>query len=223
MGGKNKTPPGALRLPHHPLLPTLKKAREVIPMGVSVDIKFDYRDAIRTLENAVDVRTYEKATMAGMKYGAKAGKTRMAKEITARYSLKSARVKQAISDPILIDGGREAVLKVSRKSPTATTYGFKDNGRRVSGSFIKGRRVTISRGFAMVGGQGAGLIYRRLRSTQYPIDVVHGPSVGSIAIGKGAFSEQIQRETHKRVAEQWVVGVERSLRGSFKRGAKLFT
>ena len=93
-----------------------------------------------------------KAIKSGVRYAARGGKTAIAKNIRASYSLSSARIKQDISKPQFRDGGQAAVLRTSRKPPTAMQYKAKDvRPRGVTMAIFKGQRTRVKGGFIAKG------------------------------------------------------------------------
>ena len=147
-----------------------------------------------------------KAVRAGVKYAATGGKTAIAKNIRANYSLSSARVKQDVSSPQYRDGGQTAVLNTSRKPITAMQFKARQTRRGVTMAIYKGQRTTVSRAFI-----AKGLPFRRQGKPRMPIDVIHGPSIHVIYTG-GRFSGAIQQATEKRIEEQLVTGILRGIR-----------
>lgn len=218
-GAVAKIPPGGLEL----LPPTISPTRRP-GAAVPVTIKVGDLSSIKNLEDKLDVKTYTRAVRAGLTYGTRGAKKEFAKGVTSRYKLKSSRVKEDISPPRVIDKGREVHFYFSRKPPTATAYGFRDRGKGSRGQFIKGQTRQIARGFQMFREKGTtGLNWRRVdRIGRTPIDVVHGPSVGSIVLGRSDFSKKIQADANEAIQKAWVKGIERSLRGAFRKGAKLY-
>lgn len=146
-----------------------------------------------------------KAIKAGVRYAAGSGKTTIAKNIRASYSISSGRVKQDVTAPQYRDGGQTAVIRTSRKPITAMQFKARETRRGLSMAIYKGSRTVVSRGFI-----AKGLPFRRKGQARMPIDVIHGPSVHAIYTG-GKFAGQIQKATEQRIEERLLTGIMRHL------------
>lgn len=156
----------------------------------------------------MSTRVIPKAIKAGVRYASRGGKTAIAKNIRAHYSLTSGRIKQDISEPQYRDGGQTAVLRTSRKPPTAMAYKARDvRPKGDTFSVYKGQRTEVKRGFI-----AKGLPFVRTGGSRYPFKTIVGPSVHAIYSG-GKFAGQIQRDTEQRIEEQLVKGILRSIGG----------
>lgn len=169
-------------------------------------------EQINALKALADPETYRKAIRAGLKYGGDSGKVAAAKEIGARYNLKAAEIKADIAGPYINVADATVEYRFSRKPRTLKAYSFKVGSFGATGSLQRGIRLVYPRAF-----EHKGLIFQRVGGPRLPIDVPHGPSVGSIALGKGDHSDAIQDATIKRVQEQWLTGVERALSAAARR------
>jgi hypothetical protein len=162
-------------------------------------------------------QTYDRAVRDGLSYAGRAGKTTFAKEIGQRYTLAAARIKQDISNPSINSTRAEMSIRFSRKPPSALSYGGRDTGRGLTMAIFRGERVKINRGFVVRSGRLAGKPFKRKTEARKPIYFVQGPSIGSIALGEGKFSEDIQTSGLSRIQEQYLKGVDRSLRNAARR------
>jgi hypothetical protein len=149
-----------------------------------------------------------KAIKSGVAYAARGGKTAIAKNITASYSVSSGRVKQDVSAPQFRDGGQTAVLRTSRKPITAMQFKARQTKAGLTMAIYKGQRTTVSRAFI-----AKGKPFQRVGQARMPLRVIHGPSVHAIYTG-GRFSGQIQQATEQRISEQLVTGILRGIRGA---------
>jgi len=87
---------------------------------------------------------------------ARGGRTAIAKNIGAHYSLSASRIKQDVSQPQFKDGGRTATLSTSRKPITAMQYKAKQTAKGLSMAIYKGQRTVVKCG----GPAGAPLPHR---------------------------------------------------------------
>jgi hypothetical protein len=162
-------------------------------------------------------RLYERAQREGLAYAGRGGRTTIAREIGQRYALAAARIKQDISNPSINPVRAEMTIVFNRKPPSAISYGGSDTGKGLAMTVFRGQRVQVSRGFIVKAGRLQGRPFRRRTSSRNPIDFVSGPSVGSIALGEGKFSQDIQNSGLERIQEQYLKGVDRSLAAAARR------
>lgn len=165
-------------------------------------------EQLRSTLQRMSAHDIPKAIKAGVRYAARGGKTAIAKNIRTRYSLSSGRIKQDISEPQFRDGGQTAVLRTSRKPPTAMQYKARDvRPKGVTMAIYKGQRTRVKAGFI-----AKGLPFVRTTKARYPLDTIKGPSIHAIYTG-GKFAGQIKSETEQRIEEQLVKGILRSIGG----------
>ena len=175
---------------------------------IDITAKLLGEEKLRSTLQRMSAHDIPKAIKAGVRYAARGGKTAIAKNIRARYSLTSGRIKQDISDPRFRDGGQTAVLRTSRKPPTAMQFKAKDaRPKGVTMAIYKGKRTRVKGGFI-----AQGLPFVRTSKSRYPIDTIKGPSIHAIYTG-GKFAGQIQQATEQRLEEQLVKGILRSMGG----------
>ena len=152
-----------------------------------------------------------KVIKAGVKYAASGAKTVLAKEITARYTLKSARIKQDIKNPTYQDGGMTAVIRTGRRPITYKQYGARVVRSGLSVSIFRGERFVAQRAFLRVGGSNQELLpFRRRGPQRIPLEVLHGPSIHGIYIG-GKHAQSLQQATQERIGQQLEKGILRAL------------
>jgi hypothetical protein len=179
---------------------------------IDITAKLLGKDKLRSTLQRMSAHDVPKAIKAGVRYAAGGGKTAIAKNIRAHYSLKSARIKQDISKPMFRDGGQAAVLRTSRKPPTAMQFKAKDaRPKGVTMAIYKGKRTKIQGGFI-----AQGLPFVRTSKNRYPLDTIKGPSIHAIYTG-GKFAGQIQHVTEQRMEERLVTGILRHI-GRVSRG-----
>ena len=163
------------------------------------------------MQSFVDRKNISSAVKYGIGYASRAARTEAAKQIRARYSLTSTRIKQDIGAPIINPDGSEARLVFNRKPPSALSYGGRDGGRGLTVAVIKGQRKPVARGFIGRSGKVQGKPFRRVGQARTPIDFVSGPSIGSIFAGNSQFGDQIRDQVSNRINEQFSKGFERKL------------
>ena len=164
-------------------------------------------DELRTALQRMSGQDIPKAIRSGVRYAARGGRTAIAKNIRASYTLTSARIKQDTSQPQYRDGGQTAVIRTNRRPITAMQFKARETRRGLSLAIYKGQRTVVRRGFI-----AKGLPFRRQGQARYPLDVIHGPSIHAIYTG-GQFAGQIQAATERRIEEQLMQGILRSISG----------
>lgn len=152
-----------------------------------------------------------KVIKAGVRYAAGGAKSKLAQQITARYSLKSGRIKQDVSNAQYLDGGQTAIIRTSRKPITAMQFKPRETRQGLSMSIYRGQRTVVKSGFI-----AKGLPFKRRGKERMPIDVIHGPSIHALYTG-GKYSAVLQHATEERIAQQLEKGILREL-GRIGRG-----
>jgi hypothetical protein len=142
-----------------------------------------------------------KAIRYGVRIAARGGKAAIGKEVSSRYAIGSRRVQRDVSAPTFSEGGLTAILRTSRKPPTAMQFKARETRKGLAFTQIKGERTIIRSGFI-----AKGLPFRRVGKARMPLSVIHGPSLHAIYTG-GRFAGQIQQATEDRIAEQLVNGI----------------
>ena len=175
-----------------------------------------------------DPKTFAKASRAGIVKAAAAVKTQTAKEIGRLYNIKAARIKEDIKPPFIASDGSSATIRFDRRPPTLTQYGAKPGkrgkqpglGRGLGwGKSVGGRPVTATilrsegrkpyTGAFMAIGSNANSVV--LRSGNGRLYGVYGPSIGSIFLGKGRFSLQLQANAKRVISDEYIKGYQRKL------------
>ena len=182
--------------------------------GIRVDLQLTGTNSLDPMLELTNPKLFAKALKGGVNYAAKAGATQAGKSVSARYNIKSSRVKADIRGPYV--RGDQAVIFFSRRPPSALQYGGRDNGKGLSISVFKGQRVFIPRAFIMKpgprAGAKAGKPWQRITAdSRSKLRFVYGPSIGSVIFGTGRHATAIKAELTTRMNEQFIKGVERVL------------
>jgi hypothetical protein len=149
----------------------------------------------------------DKAVRDGVRYAARGGRTAIAKNIGAHYSLAAGRIKQDVTQPSFQEGGKVAVIRTMRKPITAMQFKAKETRKGLSMSIYRGQRTVVKSGFI-----AKGKPFKRTGKERYPLDVIHGPSIHAIYTG-GKHAQAISSATEERIQEQLEKGILRSLQG----------
>ena len=192
-----------------------------------VDLKIDGLTSLQKMQAFLDPQTFDKAKASGLRYAAKATPPAVAKAITARYNISSARIKQDTKGPFIRND--EAILLFSRKPPTLLQFGFKE-GRRGGPQPGLGRGLGWGKpqpkgkpATAKILRAGARLSYPNTflskglpftRTANGRLTVEHGPSVGSMFLGSSQFGPVIRTEVQDRINAQFIVGMQRQLKAA---------
>ena len=179
--------------------------------GFNLTISLDGQNQLKAMEAFLSPVTFARALQGGTKYAAKAATPAIAKAVGARYTWKAGDIKADVKGPRFTDGGTTAILNLSRRPRTAAAFGGRQIKRGYSFAIFKGERQTFRRGFLAQGKQGIQLPFYRVGKDRYPIDVIHGPSLGSVFMGDSRFGEVMQKEVEARMSEQFIKGIEREL------------
>ena len=180
--------------------------------GFNLTISLDGQNQLTAMQAFLSPATFERALKGGTQYAAKATPPAIAKAVGARYTWKAGDIKSKdIKGPRFTDGGTTAILNLSRRPRTAAAFGGRQIKRGYSFAIFRGQRETFTRGFLAQGKQGIQLPFNRLGKERYPIDVIHGPSLGSVFMGDSKFGAVMQKEVEARMSEQFIKGIEREL------------
>ena len=190
-------------------------------------ISFDLSGAQDILKMKVftDPNLYNKALRGGMTYAAKAVPPAVAKQIGSRYNLTAARIKAGIGSPRFRDQGQSATVPFSSKPLTVQSYGGRQAAHAYSFAIFRGQRMTWQRAFLQTRGKLAGRPLFRVKAGpetkeaggRSKVDIIHGPSIGSIFGGASKYGPEIKAAVEKRISEQFATGLERVLAAA-KRG-----
>ena len=183
----------------------------------SLQINLDGKEKLSAMQAFLAPATFERALKGGTQFAAKATPPAVAKSVGARYTWKAGDIKGDIKGPRFSDGGTTATLRLSRRPRTAAAFGGRQNRRGYSFAIFRGQRETFRRGFLAPGKQGTLLPFYRKGKARYPIDVIHGPSLGSVFLGDSKYGTVMKKEVEARMAQQFMKGIEREL-GRKQRG-----
>lgn len=189
--------------------------------NLRLDVQITGAQDLLKMQHFLDSKLLEKATRGGIKYATSAAKVAIAKEVTARYSLKSARVKQDVGAPRFSGDGTSATITVSRKPITALSYGARAVSDGVSLAIFRGPRSIDRTAFMQTTG-GRLMPFRATSKRRYRgdsdrnkprrgLDLVVGPSIGSIFAGDSRFGPELRAKVQIRINEQFIKGMQRVL------------
>lgn len=183
-------------------------------MGQSVGVTLQLQglEGLRQMHAITQPVLFDKARAMGIKAAGSTAKTQIAKGITERYGIASARIKQDIGGPSY--RGDTAIVYASPKSPTLNQYGFKAGtrggpqpglgrgkgwgkpasaGKRATVKvFRKGQRKPITNAF--VGPNGLPMQRVAKHRGRGSLKVLKGPSMARIFAGKGVFARELQQQ-----------------------------
>jgi len=197
----------------------------------SVSFDLSGLEQLQRMRDALSPQALDKATASALAYAAKSVPAAAGKAVSSRYNLGSRRVQQDVSRPYLAGLAEARITFARRQPPTAAAYGARPSKDGVRFRVYRGGpNVTVRGAFFQTvrGGQrlpvvaDAAKVYRadlnsgRLKPRR-GLSVLHGPSVGSVALRKGKHAEQIQAEIRDRLLEQFGRGLERAM-GARARG-----
>jgi hypothetical protein len=194
-----------------------------------IDFSIDTSDLDR-IKDLVSPREFSKIQRQALGYAARSVTPAVGKGISSRYGIKSGRVKADVRGPFIKSNGidHEADLYFSRRPPTGMQYAprevagglslgiFRGGRTQIRGGFIqttrKGQQLTFKPAGGSYGGDTGGFMRagERRNKPRRAIEVVHGPSTGSIFLGRSKFGDQIQNEVNARAGEQFEKGVVRA-------------
>jgi len=181
--------------------------------NLRLDVQIKGAQDLLKMQDFLNPKTLAKAQRGGISYAAKAAKVAVAKEARARYNIPAARIKQDVTGPSFGPSGTSATLYLSRKPPSALSYGGRDTGRGLTMKVTRGGRAQrVTRGFIPKAGKLAGLPFRRVTTERDSrIAFVSGPSIGSLFVGQADNAEVMQAAVNARINEQFIKGMQRVL------------
>lgn len=183
---------------------------------------------LSAMQQLLDPKAFDKAIRSGVSYATKSVPPATAKAISSRYTITSTRVKAAISAPAIRGTGLDlqATMRISRQPPTVLQFKARQRGPDLVHSLFKGQATVTRHGFIGIA-RGQRLPLYPVRSKPYgpdlssgrtkprpSLDVVHAPSIGSIAFGKSLYGPQIEAEIKARIIEQFQKGVDRQFKAA---------
>ena len=192
--------------------------------GTLIKLDLSGLSQLQQMQSVLAPDTFLKARTAGLRYAAKATPPAVAKAITARYNISSARVKQDTKGPFIAND--TATLVFSRKPPTLLQYGFnpgkrggtqpglgqglgwgkpQPKGKPASAKILKsGARIAYPNTFLV-----KGLPFTRTAGGKLKVE--HGPSIGSLFLGGSQYGTIIRSEVQDRINTQFITGMQRAL------------
>jgi len=202
-----------------------------------ITLKIEGLDQLQKMLQFTDPKNFAKANRAGIAKATGAIKTQVAKGIGESYDLKAARIKQDISRAYIAPDGLSATISFSRRPPTLAQFGMRPGtrgtgqpglgrgmgwgkpakpGRPLTATILKvDGRKTYRGAFVAIGNGGNQVVFRK--DGQGKLHTVYGPSIGSIFLGKGRHSQQLQATAARLINEEFKKGFEKKL-GDIARG-----
>jgi hypothetical protein len=176
---------------------------------IDITAKLVGEEELRSALQRMSAQDVPKAIRAGVRYAARGGRTAIAKNIRAHYTLSSGRIKdgKSMGQPEFRDGGQTALIRTTRKPITAMQFKARQTKAGLTMAIYRGQRTLVKSGFI-----AKGLPFKRRGPARFPLDVIHGPSIHAIYTG-GRFSGAIKAATEQRIEEQLVTGILRSIGG----------
>lgn len=184
-----------------------------------LQIDLDGAEKLTPLQALLSPATFDRALRGGVQYAAKAAPPAISKAVGGRYNWRAGDIKNDIRAPRFFDGGRSVTIGLSKRPRTAAVFGGRVTAKGYAFSIVRGERQLFRRGFEAPGKQGQMLPFYRVRpgsearsaGGRSPIDVIHGPSLGSVFLGDSRFGQAMQREVEDRMRVQFMVGIDREL------------
>jgi hypothetical protein len=196
----------------------------------SVSFQVTGLDQLQRMQAFLAPETFLKAQRGGISYALKAVSPAVAKGIGAAYNLKAARIKQDILSAKIDPGGLSATVRFSRRPPTLAAFNpkpgkrghrpglgrgmgwgkAKPQGKPLTALVVKGQgRRAYPGAFLATGASGNQLVLRRGPAGQ--LLAMHGPSIGSIFLGRSSIGPQLRMDVEARINEQFTKGFQRVL------------
>ena len=181
-------------------------------------INLSGQEKLSAMQALVAPELYDKAIKGGIRYAAKATPPAISKAVGARYNWKARDIKEDIRTPRFSDGGLSVTIGLSKRPRTALVFGGIDKKPKgFSFMVVRGERQTFRHGFLAPGKQGLMLPFYRTKpgtkeGGRYPIDVIHGVSLGSVFLGDSRFGAVMKAEVEERMRQQFIVGIDRELK-----------
>jgi hypothetical protein len=196
-----------------------------------ITLKIEGLSQLRKMLEFTDPKNFAKAQRAGIAKATGAIKTQVARGIGERYNIKASRIKQDISRASIAPDGSSATIRFSRRAPTLTQYNMRPGtrgtgqpglgrgmgwgkpakpGRPLTATILKADGRKVYRGaFVAIGRSGNELVFRK--DSQGKLYAVYGPSIGSIFLGKGRHSQQLQANAARLINDEFIKGFEKKL------------
>jgi len=186
--------------------------------AASVSLQLTGLEGLKQMHALTSPAMVEKAVALGVKAAGSTAKTQIAKGITERYNIPSARIKQDIEGPSY--RGNTATIYASPKSPTLNRYGFTPGvrggtqpglgrgrgwgkptkpGKRATAKVLRGKPAKpITNAFF---NESRGLPMQRIAKHRGKdsLKVLKGPSMARIFAGRGLFARDLQRQATEAI------------------------
>lgn len=193
----------------------------------AVDITIDASDLER-IKSLLSPREFSGVQKSALRYAASSVKPAVGKGVSSRYGITSTRIKDDTRGPYFSSANgidHLAELTFSRKPPTGMQYKPKQTSSGLSLQLFKsGGRTIIKNGFLQTIRNGNRQLTFRKGSNSYKQDLqdkkrnkprrnlvlIHGPSTGSLFLGKSRFGNEIRDEVNSRIADQYNKGLNRA-------------
>jgi len=185
-----------------------------------LNVSLEGAEKLSAMAAILTPKLFDRALAGGVKYSARSVPPAVAKAATApgRYNIRAAAVKDDVKRPSFGDGGRTAVIRISRRPRTAAQFGGRQTRRGYSFAVVRGERQVFTRGFIGKGKLQGLPLYRvkagsesRANGGRSRLEVIHGVSTGSMFLGDSRFGEAMKREVEQRMSDQFLKGVDREL------------
>jgi hypothetical protein len=196
-----------------------------------ITLKIEGLSQLQKMLEFTDPKNFAKAQRAGIAKATGAIKTQVAKSIGESYNIKASRIKQDISRASIAPDGTSATIRFSRRAPTLAQYGMRPGtrgtgqpglgrgmgwgkpvkpGRPLTAMVIRADGRKVYRGaFVAIGRSGNELVFRK--DSQGKLRAVYGPSIGSIFLGQGRHSQQLQASAARLINDEFIKGFEKKL------------
>ena len=196
-----------------------------------ITLKIDGLDQLQKMLQFTDPKNFAKARRAGIAKATGAIKTQVAKGIGESYNIKAGKIKQDISRATIAPDGSSATIRFSRRPPTLAQYGMMPGtrgsgqpglgrgmgwgkpakpGRPLTATVLKTEgRKAYKGAFVAIGNSGNQVVLRK--DSQGKLYAVHGPSIGSIFLGEGRHSQQLQANAARVINDEFIKGFEKKL------------
>lgn len=195
---------------------------------VGVSLELQGLEGLRQMRALANPAMVDKAVALGVKAAGSAARTQIAKGITQRYNIPSARIKRDIAGPSY--KGNAATIYASPNSPTLNQYGFKPGvrggpqpgmgkgkgwgkpvtpGKRATVKVLRGKPAKpITNAFF---NQSKGLPMQRIAKHRGKgsLRVLKGPSMARIFAGRGLFARELQQQSADAIDKSFAKAFEK--------------
>ena len=188
-------------------------------------------DQLQKMQRFLDPKNFDKAQRAGVTRASQRVRSQAPKEISQRYAIRSARIKDDISKASISPDDTSATIRFARRKPPTLLQYSGTQGKRATGQRGLGRglgwssparkgtpfKATVFKpagrkkydGVFVIPGLNGNLVPVRRAGDQ--LRAVYGPSIGSIFAGKSAGGQEIRANVEREVSQAFVQGFEKKL------------